>query len=232
MNVLVTGASSSVGKVVVEKFLAATWWQTSALASSCGHTVTGTSREQVDFYDESSIRSFAAGFWKANQAKKVDALVMLAGELPGKRFEDYDFDEINRVTTTNFSGQAFFVREMLPYLSDGAHVLFMASLAGERGSYDPIYAASKAAVIALVKSLATNLAPRIRVNAVSPGLIAGSTMHSEMSEARRQHHVERTPTRRLVTVDEVAGAVVQLCCSPAWSGLNGQVIRVDGGSCV
>jgi len=121
------------------------------------------------------------------------------------------------------------LRRLLPHFSPGGHVIFVSSISGERGSFDPIYAASKAAQIAFIKSLATWLAPTLRVNAIAPALIADSSMFRSMAPERRQHHVSQTPTKRLTTKEEIAGVIVSLC-EPAWDNLNGQVIRINGGT--
>jgi 3-oxoacyl-[acyl-carrier protein] reductase len=105
----------------------------------------------------------------------------------------------------------------------------VSSISGERGSFDPMYAASKAALIGFVKSLATWLAPGVRTNALAPALIAGSRMHDDMAPERREHHRSATPTGRLTTPQEVAAVLFNLC-EPAWSNLNGQVIRINGGA--
>ena len=104
----------------------------------------------------------------------------------------------------------------------------MSSVAGDRGSYDPIYAASKSAQNAFVKSLATGLAPAVRVNAIAPALISDSHMFQMMEPERRQYHLSQTPTDRLTTKEEIAGVIFDLC-GPAWSNLNGQIIRLNGG---
>ena len=88
---------------------------------------------------------------------------------------------------------------------------------------------AQAALAAFVKSLATWLAPGLRVNALAPALIEGSAMFEAMAPGRRSHHLASTPTGRLSTPAELAAVIVNLC-EPAWSNLNGQVIRINGGA--
>lgn len=160
---------------------------------------------------------------------KIDIAIFLTGILPGKALAEYDDAWMNQVMSVNFTAQAALLRRLVPHFNEGALVLMMSSISGERGSYDPIYAASKAAQIAFVKSLATWLAPRVRVNAIAPALIVDSNMYEAMAPERRTHHVAQTPTRRLTTMEEIAGIIVDLC-SPAWRNMNGQVIRINGGA--
>ena len=154
--------------------------------------------------------------------------VVAAGILPGKALRDYSDQMMHEVMQTNFTGQASLIQRLLPTLLDDAHVLMMSSISGERGSFDPIYAASKAAQIAFVKSMASWLAPKVRFNAIAPALIEGSTMFDAMAPERRAYHRDQSPTKRLTSTSELAGVIVDLC-GPAWRNLNGQVIRINGG---
>lgn len=228
MQVLVVGASSSVGRATVRVF------------ADAGHRVLATARHTspadpapgvvaaaLDLSRPESIARFVDEDVRAFGA--VDVAVMLPGMLPGLALADYDDALMREVMDINFTAQAALVRRLLPWMTERSHLIMMSSVSGERGSYDPIYAASKAAVIGFVKSLATALAPRVRVNALAPALIADSTMYEQMMPARRAHHLAATPTGRLTTPLELAQLTLQIC-GPAWANLNGQVIRINGGA--
>jgi NAD(P)-dependent dehydrogenase (short-subunit alcohol dehydrogenase family) len=159
----------------------------------------------------------------------LDVAVFMAGLLPGKALDAYDDPLQQTVMDINFGGQAALLRRLLPCLRPGAQVWMVSSISGERGSFDPIYAASKAALIGFVKSLATWHAPGLRANALAPALIEGSPMFADMSPQRREHHRSTTPTGRLTTPQQVAAVLFNLC-GPAWDNLNGQVIRINGGA--
>ncbi|HLN07500.1 MAG TPA: SDR family oxidoreductase, partial [Xanthobacteraceae bacterium] len=90
------------------------------------------------------------------------------------------------------------------------------------------YAAAKAGLIGMVKSLAKEVGSRgIRVNAVAPGYIA-TDMTAELSDSQRGQVQASTPLGRLGTPEDVAG-VVAFLCSPDAAFITGSVIRVDGG---
>jgi len=173
-----------------------------------GDSVLETNSLWLDFADKKSITRFVddniAGGWS------IDALVVLAGILPGKSLGDYTDDEIDEVMAVNFTGPARLVRALLPHLKDGARVLLMSSISGQRGSFDPIYAASKAALIGFAKSLST-WNSRIRVSALTPSLIVGSTMYEKMLPERREFHTRQAGPDGLMTLDEVAQIIVNAC---------------------
>jgi len=102
-----------------------------------------------------------------------------------------------------------------------------ASIAGVQGSGSSIpYAASKAGVINLTRSLARALAPDIRVNAVAPGFV-DSPWNKDWPADRKVASVERTPLKRACTPQDIADAVFFLCAGN--SMITGQTIIVDGG---
>jgi len=230
-NILVIGAGSSIGENVCQKFL------------DSGDVVLGTVHRNpstvqraenfnvltLDLADPDEHEPFSHSIAKA--FCPIDVIIFLSGVLPGLSLTDYTHNLISKVMSINFVGPANLLTSLLPIMADGSIVLMMSSISAERGSFDPIYAASKAAQVALVKSLSQWLSPKIRFNAIAPSLIESSEMFINMPDHRRAFHLERTPTQRFVSKDEIAGIIYSLC-EPEWSSVNGQVIRVNGGSYV
>jgi len=228
-QVLVVGATTSIGHAVLSRF-AARGARLLATGRSVGQVSCAgadLSVANLDLLDTASLDRFSTNI--VPSFGKLDVIVFLAGVLPGKSLADYDDALMQEVMSVNFTCQAALLRRLLPHLNSGAQVIMVSSISAERGSFDPIYAASKAAQIAFVKSLATWMAPHVRVNAIAPALIEGSSMFLSMTPERRQHHLLQTPTKRLTTIEEVAGVIASIC-EPEWANLNGQVIRINGGS--
>jgi len=108
-------------------------------------------------------------------------------------------------------------------------IVNMASVVGVMGNAGQAnYAASKAGLIGLTKSMARELAPRgITVNAIAPGFIV-SPMTDELSEEAKEKLFSMIPLGRLGTAEDVADAVA-FFSSPAASYITGQILKVDGG---
>jgi 3-oxoacyl-[acyl-carrier protein] reductase len=163
--------------------------------------------------------------------KRIDILVNNAGVTRDNlmlRMSEEDFDE---VLDTNLKG-AFLCckaacRPMLK--ARGGSIINISSVVGLSGNAGQAnYAASKAGLIGLTKSLAKELASRgIRVNAVAPGFIR-TTMTDELSEAAKASLLTQIPLSRFGEASEIAEACVFLA-SDRSRYMTGQVLRVDGG---
>ncbi|MFY9731472.1 MAG: SDR family oxidoreductase [Candidatus Acidiferrales bacterium] len=119
-------------------------------------------------------------------------------------------------------------RKQMTDSQPGAAIVNVASVAGSTGVGSSMaYAAAKAGVIAMTKSLARALAPEIRVNAISPGLIRTHFAGRPNSSSDFTAEEMATPLKRLATVDECAEVALFLACSA--TAVTGQTILVDGG---
>jgi NAD(P)-dependent dehydrogenase (short-subunit alcohol dehydrogenase family) len=137
---------------------------------------------------------------------------------------------------TNVKGTLLTVQAMLPILSDGGSIILNTSITAELGLPDfSVYAAAKAALRSFVHSWATDLKHRrIRVNAISPGVIPTDAATGELGRTpeQEQEHQQRVagyvPLGRVGTVDEIGAAVAFLASDQA-SYINGIELTVDGG---
>lgn len=164
---------------------------------------------------------------------QVDILVNSAGRT--KRAPTIDFAEAdwNEIMDTNVTGTLracqVFGRHMLE--NEYGRIINIASLSSFVALYEvAAYAASKAAVASLTKSLAIEWAPRgVCVNAIAPGVFRTALNQKLLDETERgREFLLRTPMRRFGRVEELAGAAVFLA-SDAASFITGEVLAVDGG---
>ena len=127
---------------------------------------------------------------------------------------------------TNARAPFFLSQAAAPHLaaSNGAIVNIVDIYAEQPLASHPIYSMSKAALTAMTKALARDLAPDVRVNGVAPGAILWPD--AGKSEASQQAVIERTPLKRTGSPDDIASAVLWLLEAPF---VTGEIVRVDGG---
>jgi 3-oxoacyl-[acyl-carrier protein] reductase len=134
----------------------------------------------------------------------------------------------SKAIAVNLDGTFLTIHAALPHLAEDSAIVTLTSVAGHRGSVDHTpYAAAKGGVLTMTRSLAQELAPRTRVNAVSPGLI-DTKMIQGMEPERRAATTAALPLKRLGTAAEVA-AVVRFLCEPGAGYITGETIHVNGG---
>ena len=165
---------------------------------------------------------------------RLDFLVNNAGTpatpvpIPFDNLDALSEDFWARILTTNLIGPFRCAHAAAPALkaAKGA-ICNTASIAGVMGSGSSIpYAASKAGLINLTRSLARTLAPEIRVNAVAPGFV-DSPWNKDWPSDRKTASIERTPLKRACRPEDIAETIFFLCAGGAM--ITGQTIIVDGG---
>ncbi|MFI5539605.1 glucose 1-dehydrogenase [Nocardia sp. NPDC051900] len=161
---------------------------------------------------------------------RLDVVFANAGVASFRPNAEISEDEFARVVDINFKGVFFTVQKALPLLSVHAAIVINASWTLHRGLPGAsLYAATKAAVHNLARSLAAELGPRgIRVNSVSPGYIETPMFHDNVSPDAHTAVLAEVASRRLGTAEDVADAVAFLASAEA-SYVNGQDLIIDGG---
>jgi len=144
-----------------------------------------------------------------------------------------DDEAWQRVIDVNLTGSFRVVRAAVPVLRrrGGGAIVLVASVNGLRGKFGQSnYAASKAGVIALAKSVAHEAgAFGVRINAVAPGLVR-TAMTESLPSPFFEEALRDTPLQRVGEPEDVADVILFLC-SPLSRHVTGAVVRVDGGQC-
>lgn len=164
----------------------------------------------------------------------LDALFVNAGVTGFVPFEAMTEQVYDELLTVNAKGPYFTVQKLAPLLIDGSGVVLTTSVANAKGlAMVSAYAASKAALRSMTRSLARELLPRgVRVNAVSPGPIdtgiLEKSMPAEAAERTRAQMTANNPMLRFGHPDEVAAAVLFLLFDATYT--TGAELVVDGGA--
>jgi NAD(P)-dependent dehydrogenase (short-subunit alcohol dehydrogenase family) len=155
------------------------------------------------------------------------ALVNNAGITRDGRIATLEEADIRAVLRVNLGGAYELTMALLDALADGSAIVNVSSRAylGNFGQFN--YAASKGGLVGLTRALALELAPRVRVNAIAPGL-TGSEMTRAMPDRVLDRLVAATPMQRMAEPSEIAEVVAALL-SPATSYVTGQVLLACGG---
>jgi len=188
---------------------------------------------KCDVSDEKGVRAMLAQV--KEKFGRLDVLVNNAGTTASwkpKDLETLSLEEWDRVFAVNVRGLFQVTRAAVPLLkkSQGC-IINTASIVGLRPGPQPLpYAASKAAVVNLTKTLAWNLGPEIRVNAVAPGWMEGDWMKRMLKDKYAdlmEKRAKATPLKRVVTADDVAETMMSLIQSNRF--VTGEIVVIDGG---
>jgi NAD(P)-dependent dehydrogenase (short-subunit alcohol dehydrogenase family) len=170
-----------------------------------------------------------------NAFGKVDVLFINAGVAQFAPIEATTEEIFDHIMDVDLKGAYFTIQKALPYLNDGASIILTTSGSNMMGMPNTsVYAASKAALRSLARTLSAELIGRgIRVNAVSPGPIETPIygrmgMSQEQIDGMGQSIIQQVPMRRFGKSEEVASAVLFLASSDS-SYVLGTELVVDGG---
>jgi NAD(P)-dependent dehydrogenase (short-subunit alcohol dehydrogenase family) len=166
---------------------------------------------------------------------RIDALFVNAGIGRFAPFETVSEELFDETMATNLKGAFFTIQKATPLLSRGAAVVLNASINAHMGMPNSsVYAASKAAVVNLAKTLSTDLLQRgVRVNVVSPGPVATPILDrmgipEEQLRQTKEWITEQIPLKRFGDPDEIAAAVLYLSSSES-QFMVGTELVIDGG---
>ncbi len=233
---VVTGGAQGIGRAVTERFVAsgakvAIWDHDGALAArTADHLGAAVMAVACDVTDPSSVSAARDATMKAFAG--IDILVNNAGIAgPTAKLWEYSLEQLRGTMAVNLDGPFNCCQAVIPGMiaRNYGRIVNIASIAGKEGNPNAsAYSASKAALIALTKSLGKELAGYdISVNAITPAA-ARTAIFDQITQQHIDYMLSKIPRARFVTVEEVA-ALVTWAASSDCSFTTGQVLDISGG---
>lgn len=188
--------------------------------------------ERLDTGDLTAVEAFAQGLSRSRQS--LDALVLNASSYDETPLDHMRASDLDRHMRVNAFGPVLLARGLSGLLAGsprphGGAIVAMADmhvLGRPRKNLLP-YSMSKSALVEAVRSLARELAPRVRVNAVAPGVIEWPTSGPDANPEFQEAYLKRVPLQRAGTPGDAAEVVRWLALDASYT--TGEIIRVDGG---
>ena len=166
----------------------------------------------------------------ADLAKVVPTLagiVFCAGLKPSTNLTETTLEHHQQMMQLHVSGPLFVVKALQNKVKKNGAIVFISSIAAQKGSYDPSYAIAKSAVTGMTRTLANELsAKKIRVNAIAPGLVKDTPVHKGMTPDFKEKHLKQTLLNQLTTASDCAEAIYFLFTQQQ---MTGQVVHINGG---
>ncbi|HKT64136.1 MAG TPA: SDR family oxidoreductase [Burkholderia sp.] len=220
-HAVVTGASSGIGRAIVDRLLADNW------------RVTGLCRSHVETSRESlkivpvDVTDFAALGPVCDELGAVDALVHAAGFMRTAPLGQLSHEDGAAMWRLHVESATFLADRLVPRMSAGGRIVLLGSRTANGAATRSQYAATKSALVGLARSWAAELAPRgITVNVVAPGATDTPFLRDP---ARAATPPKLPPIGRFITPEEVA-ALTGFLLSAQASAITGQQIVVCGGA--
>ena len=234
---LVTGASSGIGAAVAR-----------ILAEEGADVVVGFchddagARDTVRFVESKGRRAWlsqmdishprsvtAAVEQLKTTLSRLDVLILCAGQNIVTPWNEITSDEWNQVIGVNLSGAFYVLQAWVPLMREGGSIVTVASVAAQTGAPHHLhYAAAKAGLVNLTKSLARDLAPQIRVNCVAPGITLTPMGQDTIASLAADYAETKIPVQRYASAEEIARCIV-FVASPIASFMTGATVDINGG---
>jgi NAD(P)-dependent dehydrogenase (short-subunit alcohol dehydrogenase family) len=221
--VVVTGAARGIGRAITERLQRDELTVVAVDLSPSLSDLDGVVPVQVDLTSDAGVEAVM----EAVAGMELVGLVNNAGITRDARLVNMTDEDFAAVLSVNLGAVYRLTSALAPHFGDGAAVVNVSSRAylGNFGQFN--YSMSKGGVVGLTRALALSMAPRVRVNAVAPGLI-GTEMAMTIPEDVLRRMVAAIPLDRMGEPSEVADLVAYLLGSES-SYITGEVVVVGGG---
>ena len=220
-TVLIIGIKGAIGKVVADLFTAN---GIRCIGVTSRRETIAPAGKDIFYMDLEDLSSIVA---LKNDLPALHAVIFCAGLEPQYALSETDLLHHRKMMDIHVTGPLFVVQTLKEKIKKGGSVIFISSVASKKGSYDPSYSIAKSAVEGMTRTLAKELATdKIRVNAISPGLVKGTPVHKRMTPDFRDNHMKNTLLQQLATPIDCAEAIYFLYKQKQ---ITGQLVHINGG---
>ncbi len=214
-KIVITGFTSKISSILIKKLK-----KKKLKIFKCGRGIKSDLR--VDFSNLDGISNFVKFIKKI----KPNYLLLCHGTLVGKKLKKYSLDNIKKTIFVNLVSNILILEELEN--SKNLNTVLISSISGKLGSYDNLYAATKAGLDLVAKSISRKMQKSSRLNLVSPGIIKDS----KMTTIRKDKNVLLkkkflTPTKQFTSSKEVADIIEYLLFNS--KNIHGENININGG---
>ncbi len=235
-NVLVVGGSRGIGSAIVKKYMdtgnaVVFFYNKSREEAELLEKCTGALSIHCDVTEPKAVAEAIIFSLKQLKIDGFDIVIYNAGVSKVELFDKMSDNAWHEVMDINLNGAFYILKETTPHMIREKYgkIVAISSMWGQVGaSMEVAYAASKAGLIGMIKSLAKELGPSgINVNCVAPGLI-DTDMNKSLSAEEVAEIIEETPIQKIGETNHIADAVYYLTSESA-EYITGQVIGINGG---
>ncbi|MDU4941446.1 MAG: SDR family oxidoreductase [Mixta calida] len=220
-HALVTGASSGIGRAIVERLLREGWQVTGLSRSASGEAHHALHHLAVDLSDERALKTALATL------PTPDAFIHAAGMMQAAPLGALEGEISQRLWRLHVYAAELIANALLNRLPDDGRIILIGSRTSRGAAGRSQYVSTKAALVGMARSWAAELAPRgITVNVVAPGATATPMLDGP---GRASSPPKLPPIGRYIQPDEVA-ALTSFLLSPAAAAITGQEIAICGGA--
>ena len=217
-NILIIGGNSSVSKCFIKHFKE---------NYNIFLTITKKSSKKncfnLDLTKDLSIINFAESIKKI----KFDNILICPGIIYGKKLTDYSFENIDELFNINTIGIIKLLSKILKKnVKKKINIIFISSVSERKGSFDDVYASSKASLSRIAKSLSVNYGKYLRINVIAPSVIINTKMHKMMSKKNINRIKKITPNKSLLNLNDLVKIINDLF-QDHWKHSNGSVLDIN-----
>jgi len=223
--VFITGASRGIGAATVVKFGDNGWKVAGFYKQNKIENSESVKYYQIDVAEPESIKkAFEQAF---SDFGRVDCLVNSAGVVLNKRLGEYSKEDFEKIIGVNEVGLYYCTKEIIRKMDKGT-IINVGSTSAFSGNYDSVYAATKGAVHSFTKSMALELAPKIRVNSVAPGVARTDMGLIGWDPGELEERVAKIPLGVMAEPGDVANGIYFLASEEA-GHITGACLDINGG---